>query len=114
MPAQPLRHLFEDAALLTRKALNASLRNLVEHTIELLGLRFAAARRRRQRRGPLRADCFALRDDVIDLVAALATRKIARNGARWLVGLGKVGDTLSNLIDPGRCGHAHVDVRGND
>src|SRR5262245_60889774 len=43
-PSQPLRHLFEEFALVARETLDAVLRDLVEHAIELLGPRFPPPR----------------------------------------------------------------------
>src|SRR6476660_2449367 len=60
VPSEPLRHLFENLALVAGQTLDAMLRELVEHTIELVGSRFSAPRRGRQRYGSLRRDGFAL------------------------------------------------------
>src|SRR5690348_11021455 len=64
-PSQPLRHLFQNLPLVGRQTLDPVLRDLVEHTIELVSARFPSARRWRHRHSSLRGDRFALRDDVV-------------------------------------------------
>src|SRR5215216_2225588 len=102
---QLLRHLLEHAAFVGRETLDSALGNFVEDAIELFGLRFPSARRWRERNGSLGHDRFALRDDIVDFIAALTPRKIAWDRARWLVGVGQIGDALPHLVHPGGRGH---------
>src|SRR5689334_23365337 len=112
--AQALRHLFENLALVAREALDALLRDLVEHAIELVGACFAASRRRRQRYGSLRRNRLALGDDVVHFVAAFTPRQVPGDGARRLIRVGNVGHALTNLVDTGGGGHTHIDVSRDD
>src|SRR5438270_3916233 len=115
--SQPPRHLLENTPLLARQALEPLGGDLVEYAVNVFGFQVARGNlsTRRNCRRPLRGDRLALRHDLVHFLNTLArTRQRSRDRARWILGVGHLRDSLSQLLDAHTWRRSHVQPRDDE
>src|SRR2546430_7968901 len=115
--SQPPRHLLENTPLLARQALEPLGGDLVEYAVNVFGFQVARGNlsTRRNCRRPLRGDRLTLRHDLVYFLNPLArTRQRSGDRARWILGVGHLRDSLSQLLDAHTWRCSHVQPRHDE